>query len=55
MIPKLDQRRKLTSTIKDMSRNRSSDESRSTTRNKKKSLLPNYLLPPTLLYTHQIS
>jgi hypothetical protein len=38
--------------MKDTSRNRSSDESRSTTQDKK-SILLNFLLPPNLLYTHQ--
>jgi hypothetical protein len=40
-------------TMKDMSRTRSSDESRSTTRNK--SPIPNFLLPSNLLYTHLIA
>jgi hypothetical protein len=38
--------------MKDMSRNRSSDKSRSTTRAKS---LPNFLLTPNLLYTHLIA
>jgi hypothetical protein len=38
--------------MKDMSRNRPSDESRSTTRNKS---LPYFPLPLNLLYTHLIA
>jgi hypothetical protein len=54
MVPKTDPRRRLTSAMKNMSRNRSSDESRFTTRNKKSPLL-NFLLPPKLVYTYLIA
>jgi hypothetical protein len=53
MVPKSDPRRWMTSTMKDMDRNRSSDELRSTTGIK--SPLLNFLLPPNLLYTYPIA
>jgi hypothetical protein len=54
MVPESDPRRKLTSTMKDMSINRSSDESGSTTQNKSLPYLT-FPYPPNLLYAHLIA